>query len=82
MKSFVNALSATRSQEQQESSTSVDERIQQRLAGLIEQSKLLSVGNQYRQCADAAQCAEYSARITAALNAVHLVFVVPSAAIE
>ncbi|MBI4293552.1 MAG: hypothetical protein HY661_18920 [Betaproteobacteria bacterium] len=53
---------------------SVEEKVQQRLAGLIEQSKSLSVGNQNDQCVGGTQRADCSAWITAAQNAVHLVF--------
>lgn len=58
---------------------SVEEKIHQRLADLIAQSKSLSVGNEYGQCVQEEQRAECSAWITAAQNAVHLVFTSPNA---
>lgn len=56
---------------------SIEEKIAQRLGQLIEQSGALSNGNQYGQCVEESQRARCSAWITAAQNAVHLVF--PSA---
>lgn len=53
---------------------SVEEKVQQRLAELIKQSNSLSAGNQNDQCVDGTHRAECSAWITAAQNAVHLVF--------
>ena len=58
---------------------SVEEKILRRLDDLIEQSKTLSVGNEYGQCVVDTQRAQCSAWITAAQNAVHLVFSSPSA---
>ena len=58
---------------------SVEERILQRVTELIEQSKTLSIGNEYGQCVGEKQLAECSAWITAAQNAVHLVFASPNA---
>jgi hypothetical protein len=58
---------------------SVEEKILQRLAELIEQGKTLSVGNEYGQCVQEKQIADCSAWITAAQNAVHLVFASPTA---
>jgi hypothetical protein len=58
---------------------SVEEKILQRLAELIEQSKPLSVGNEYGQCVQEKQIADCSAWITAAQNAAHLVFASPTA---
>lgn len=58
---------------------SVEEKILHRLAELIEQSRTLSVGNEYGQCVEDNQLADCSAWITAAQNAVHLVFASPSA---
>lgn len=58
---------------------SVEEKILHRLAELIEQSRTLSVGNEYGQCVEDKQLADCSAWITAAQNAVHLIFASPSA---
>lgn len=58
---------------------SVEDKILQRLTELIEQSKTLSVGNEYGQCVHEKQIADCSAWITAAQNAVHLVFSSPTA---
>ncbi|OIO61380.1 MAG: hypothetical protein AUJ47_09715 [Candidatus Marinimicrobia bacterium CG1_02_48_14] len=58
---------------------SVEEKIFQRLAELIEQSKALSVVNEYGQCVEEKQLADCSAWITAAQNAVHLIFTSPNA---
>lgn len=58
---------------------SVEEKILQRLAELIEQSKTLSVGNEHGQCVQETQIADCSAWITAAQNAIHLVFASPTA---
>jgi len=58
---------------------SVEEKIVQRLAELIEQSRTLSIGNEYGQCVEVKQLADCSAWITAAQNAVHLVFTSPDA---
>lgn len=58
---------------------SIEEKILQRLAELIEQSRTLSVGNENGQCVVGKQLADCSAWITAAQNAVHLVFTSPNA---
>ena len=58
---------------------SVEQKILQRLAELIEQSRTLSAGNEYGQCVEEKQLADCSAWITAAQNAVHLVFTSPTA---
>lgn len=58
---------------------SIEERILQRVTELIERSKTLSIGNEYGQCVVVKQRAECSAWITAAQNAVHLVFASPNA---
>lgn len=58
---------------------SVEDKLRQRLVALIEESGKLSVGNQYGQCVEDTQRAQCSAWITAAHNAVHLVFSSPTA---
>jgi hypothetical protein len=58
---------------------SIEDKILQRLAELIKQSTTLSVGNEYGQCVEERQLAECSAWITAAQNAIHLVFASPAA---
>lgn len=58
---------------------SLEDKILQRLAELIEQSKALSIGNEHRQCIEETQLAECSAWITATQNAVHLIFASPEA---
>lgn len=58
---------------------SVEEKILKRLAELIEQSNALSIGNAHGQCVEEKQMADCSAWMTAAQNAVHLVFASPTA---
>lgn len=58
---------------------SIEEKILLRLADLIEQSKTLSVSNEYGQCVEDTQFANCSAWITAAQNSIHLIFTSPNA---
>ena len=57
----------------------VEDKVRARLTELITQSQPLSQGNQYGQCVDDRQRAACSAWITAAHNAIHMVFSSPTA---
>ena len=57
----------------------IDEAIKARIAQLIEQGLLLSVGNENGQCVEPKQLQECSAWITAAQNAIHLTCESPTA---